>query len=263
MSSGGERQARQTRAGAENSTITGHGAGLWGQFPSSPVGRRESHGLQGGSLAVASGEFCDCIRRPRSSSWEAGGCSLHYLFFLFINYNSADLCRRRTYRKRSISHLITVPDFAAAFTHLSKVLPLTSAELKKSPCFIKWHQIKLAGFCSRPSNMLPKSSPDAAQAVGNLILLALMKTLSSSSRDCTLRSAYADGSAYFFACPVDLFSYVMIRKASQHSQTSLAYGKYWNLNLISVRIVKSGAIIFCRSWWLRQNSLCPIKNWWC
>lgn len=187
---------------------------------------KESHGLQGGSLAVASGEFCDCIRRPCSSSWEAGGCSLHYLFFLFINYNSADLCRRRTYRKRSISHLITVPDFAAAFTHLSKLLPLTSAELKKSPCFIKWHQIKLVGFCSRPSDMLPKSSPDAAQAVGNLILLVLMKALSSSSRDCTLRSAYADGSSYFFACPADLFSYVMIRKASQHSQTSLAYGKY-------------------------------------
>ena len=163
----------------------------------------------------------------------------------FINYNSSDCCRR-TYRKRISRHLITVPDFAAAFTRLSKVLPLTSAELKKSPCFIKWHQIKLAGFCSRASDMLPKSSPDTAQAVGNLILLVLMKAL-SSSRDCFLRSAYSDGSAYFFAHPPDLFSYIMIRKASQHPQTSLAYGKYRNLYLISVRIVKNGAIIFCRS----------------
>lgn len=31
----------------------------------------------------------------------------------FFNYNSSDLCRK-TYRKRSISHLIIVPDFVAA-----------------------------------------------------------------------------------------------------------------------------------------------------
>lgn len=60
-------------------------------------------------------------------------------------------------------------DVAAAFTYLSKVLPLISAELKKSPCFIKGHQIKLAGFCSWASDVLPKSSPDTAQAVSNLI----------------------------------------------------------------------------------------------
>lgn len=140
----------------------------------------------------------------------------------FTNYSSPDLCRRRTYRKRSISHLITVPDLAAAFTHLSKVSPLTSAELKKSPCSFKWHQIKLAGFCSRASDKLPKSSPDTAQAVGNLILPALTKAL-RSSRDCTLRSAYSGGSAYFFACLAALFSYLMIRRGNQHPQTS--YGK--------------------------------------
>lgn len=71
----------QTRAGAKNSTIAGHGAGLWGQFPSSSVGKRESDGLQGGSLAVASGEFCDYIRKPCTSSWEAGGCSLNLSAF--------------------------------------------------------------------------------------------------------------------------------------------------------------------------------------
>lgn len=100
-----------------------HGIRCWpvGQFPSSPVGKRESDGLQGGSLAVASGEFCDCIRRPHTSSWEGGGCSLHLSVFPLSLLATSDLCRR-TYRKRSISHLITVPDFAAAFTHLSKVL---------------------------------------------------------------------------------------------------------------------------------------------
>lgn len=153
-------------------------------------------------------------------------------------------------------------DVAAAFTHLSKVLPLISAGLKKSPCFIKWHQIKLAGFCFGASDMLPKSSPDTAQAVSNLILLVLTKAL-SSSRDCTLRSAYSDGSACFFACPADLYSDIMVRKASQHAQTSLASGKYCNLNFISVRMVKNRDIICCRSWWLRHNALCPGKNWWC
>lgn len=187
---------------------------------------KESGGLQGGSLAR--GEFY--VRRhpvPAVGRQEDVHCI--YLFFLFINYSSLDLCRRRSYQKRSISHLITVPDLAAAFTCLSKVSPLTSAELKKSSCFFKGHQIKLAGFCSEASDKLPKSSPDTAQAVGNLILPALTKAL-SSSRDCTLRSAYSDGSAYFFTCPAALFSYLMIRKGNQHPQTSLSYDKYQTLN---------------------------------
>lgn len=54
---------------------------------------------------------------------------------------------------------------------------------------LKWDQIKLAGFSSRASDMLPKSSLATAQAVGNLILLMLTRA-PSSSRDCTSRSAY-------------------------------------------------------------------------
>lgn len=100
-------------------TITGHVAGLWGQFLSSPVRKRESDGLQVGSLAVASGEFHDCIRRPCTRAGRQEGVCGIYLVFFFINYNSSDICRRRACRKRNISHLITVPDFAAAFTHLS------------------------------------------------------------------------------------------------------------------------------------------------
>lgn len=38
--------------------------------------------VEGGSLAVASGEFCDRIRRPQTSSWEAEGFSLHLSVFL-------------------------------------------------------------------------------------------------------------------------------------------------------------------------------------
>lgn len=97
--------------------------------------------------------------------------------------------------------------------------------IKKSSWFVKWDQIKLTGFCSRASDMLPKPSPATAQAVGNLILLVLTKAL-SGSRDCTSRVEYSNSSAYFLVYQADLFSSIMIRKASQHPQTSLAYGEY-------------------------------------
>lgn len=182
--------------------------------------------------------------------------------YSFINHNSSNLFRR-TYRKRSISHLTHYSAlFCCCFTCLSKVLLLTSVELKKSSWFIKWHQIKLAGFCSWASDMLPKSNPATAQTVGNLILLVLTKAL-GSSRDCTFRSVCSNSSACFLVYQADLFSSIMIRKSSQHTQTSLACGEYCKLNLIPVRIgKKNGAIIFCRSWWLRQNASCPGKYQW-
>lgn len=48
---------------------------------------------------------------------------------------------------------------------------------------MQWHKIKLTGLCSGATDVLPKSSSDTAQAVGNLILV-LTKAL-SSSRACT------------------------------------------------------------------------------
>ena len=170
-------KGRQRKPEPEQSTVpsTGRGAGLWGRFPSSPVGKRERDGLQGGSSAVATGEFRDCIRRPCTSCWEARWCSLHLSVFPLYLLTTIPLTSAEGgHTGRGvcaflflISHLITLPDFAAASTHLSNILLLTLVELKKGPHFIKWDQIKLVGFCSRASDMLPKSIPDTAQAVGN------------------------------------------------------------------------------------------------
>lgn len=126
MPGGGQREAVLGGAGAEKGAIAGR---LQGEEV------RVSWRLCG---CVALGEFHDCIRRPCTSSWEEGGCSLHLPVFLLALLTAVPLTSAEGGNKgREMcnfpfldSHLITVPDFPAAFAHL-----LLASRVEKEPLF--------------------------------------------------------------------------------------------------------------------------------